>query len=437
MEAQAKGNWESARQSYQKAVDLDPQFALGYQGLAAMARNQGRLGEIDENVQKALKFLPNLTERERLTTRGFYYWATGDNSQCVKEHNELLSRYTGDVLARTMLAICLKNLRNMRGATDEMRQAVKVLPNHVILRTNLALFTNFAGEFEIAEREATAISPPTRPSILALAYSQIGRGLVTEAKQTYERLATTDARGMSLVASGVGDVLVYEGRFSEAIATFERGAAADISAKNPDRAAIKYTSIANAFLMSGPKGRSRALAAAEKALANSKAAHVRFLSARILVEAGVLDTAKQLAAELSSAPNVWGGTAVHGKIIEAGIALKTGNPEHAITLLTEANATLDTWFAHYDLGRAYMAAGKLVQADSEFDTCIRRSGEAILLMDEDPTYGYFPPVYYYQGQVREKQGMAGFADSYGKYRDIRRGSTEDPLLAEVLRKVGG
>ena len=36
-------------------------------------------------------------------------------------------------------------------------------------------------------------------------------------------------------------------------------------------------------------------------------------------------------------------------------------------------------------------------------------------MDEDPTYGYFPSVYYYQGQVREKQNMAGFADSYGKY----------------------
>ena len=57
-------------------------------------------------------------------------------------------------------------------------------------------------------------------------------------------------------------------------------------------------------------------------------------------------------------------------------------------------------------------------------------------MDEDPTYGYFPSVYYYQGQVREKQNMAGFADSYGNIRDIRRGSKEDPLLAEVRRKIG-
>ncbi len=435
MEAQAKGNWEGARQSYQKAVDLDPAFALGYQGLAAMARNQGRLEDVNTNVQKALKFLPSLTERERLTTRGFYYWATGDNSQCVKEHRELLARYPADALARAVLAICLKNQRNMRGATDEMRQAVKVLPNHVILRTNLALFSNFAGEFEAAEQEANAITSPTRPSILALAYSQIGRGMVSEAKQTYERLATTDARGKSLIASGIGDALVYEGHFSEAIHTLEQGAAADLAAKSPERAAIKYTSIAHAFLASGPKGQSQAVAAAEKALANSNAPHVRFLAARTLVEAGVLDKAKQLATELSSSTNVWGGTAVHGKIIEAGIALKTGDPEQAIKLLTDANATLDTWIAHYDLGRAYMAAGKFVQADSEFDACIRRAGEVITLMDEDPTYGYFPPVYYYQGQVREKQSMAGFADSYGKYRDIRGGSTEDPVLAEVRRKL--
>ena len=65
-----------------------------------------------------------------------------------------------------------------------------------------------------AEREAKSLTPATRPSLLALAFSQIWRGLVSEAKQTYEKLAMTDARGLSLVASGVGDALVYEGRFS-------------------------------------------------------------------------------------------------------------------------------------------------------------------------------------------------------------------------------
>jgi hypothetical protein len=57
-------------------------------------------------------------------------------------------------------------------------------------------------------------------------------------------------------------------------------------------------------------------------------------------------------------------------------------------------------------------------------------------MGEGPTYGYFPPVYYYQGQVREDLKTAGFADAYREYLKIRAGSTEDPLLNEVRRRAG-
>ena len=32
--------------------------------------------------------------------------------------------------------------------------------------------------------------------------------------------------------------------------------------------------------------------------------------------------------------------------------------------------------------------------------------------DEEPTFGYFPTVYYYQGRVRERMKIEGFADSY-------------------------
>ena len=54
---------------------------------------------------------------------------------------------------------------------------------------------------------------------------------------------------------------------------------------------------------------------------------------------------------------------------------------------------------------------------------------------EDPTFGYFPSVYYYQGRVRE--GMqTGFAASYREYLKIRGQSKEDPLLPDVRRRAG-
>jgi hypothetical protein len=64
-----------------------------------------------------------------------------------------------------------------------------------------------------------------------------------------------------------------------------------------------------------------------------------------------------------------------------------------------------------------------------------RLSEALSLVDEDPTYGYLPPVYYYVGLAREGLHAARFADSYHEYLNIRGTSTEDPLVLEVRRRV--
>jgi eukaryotic-like serine/threonine-protein kinase len=78
-----------------------------------------------------------------------------------------------------------------------------------------------------------------------------------------------------------------------------------------------------------------------------------------------------------------------------------------------------------------------VQADSEFDRCLKRRGEAMsLFLDEDPSYGYFPAVYYYQGRVREGLKNAGFTESYKAYVAFRGESKEDPLLNDVRRRSG-
>ena len=143
-----------------------------------------------------------------------------------------------------------------------------------------------------------------------------------------------------------------------------------------------------------------AIAAAEKALANSKAVKIRFLAARVFVEAGESRRARPvidgLAAELQAEPQAY------AKILEGELALKNGDARQAIKILTDANNLLDTWIGHFDLGRAYLEAGAFAQADSEFDRCIKRRGEALsLFLDEDPSFGLFPAVYHAQGRVRE------------------------------------
>jgi eukaryotic-like serine/threonine-protein kinase len=433
IEAQSKSQFEEARQSYLKAVELDPKFGAGYQGLANMSANLGQLQDAEKYSREALRFLDAMTERERFAARASFYNMTGDYQLCVKEYGELIARYAADAAAHNQRARCLMRLRNMPGAMDEMQQVVKILPNVAILRANLALVADYAGDFETAEQEVRALEQPDARAISALAFSQLGRGLLREAEKTYQTLGTMGAWGGTVSASGLGDLALYEGRFSDAERIFEQAAVAELASKSVDTAAMKLVLLAYGHLMRGQN--SRAAAAAEKALLNSDAVPVRFLAARVLVETGAVDKARTLAGALASELTV--ERQAYSKILEGEIALKSGDPREAVKMLTEANNLLDTWLGHFALGRAYLELGAFLQADSEFDLCIKRRGEALSLLDEDPTYGHFPAVYYFQGRAREGMKTEGFAASYREYLKIRGQSTEDPLLPEIRRRAGG
>jgi tetratricopeptide (TPR) repeat protein len=432
-DAASKGKFDEARQQALKAVELDPKFGVGYQLLAVSSRNMGQLQDAEKYINEALKYLDGMTERERYTTRGFYYRVTGDYQQCVKEYGELVTRYAADVVGHNQRALCLTQLRDMRGALYEMGQVVRLLPNRGIFRLNLALYANYASDFQTAEQEARAIQDPSAFPDLPLSFAQMGLGQVPQALESYHRLEAAGALGKSFAASGLGDTAAYEGRFSDAVRLLEQGAAADLASKNVNRAAAKFASLAQIQLARGQK--SAAVAAADKALTNSQAVKIRFLAARTFVEVGETAKARPLIAELTSELQNEGQA--YAKILEGEAALKAGNWRQAVKNFEEANKLLDTWIGHFDLGRAYLDGRQLPQADSQFDECMKRRGEAIsLFLDEEPTYSFFPPVYYYQGRVREELKTARFADSYRAYLAIRGQSKEDPLLPEIRKRVG-
>ena len=433
MEASSNNRWDEARQKFAAAVELDPKFGVVYTSLAASLRNLGRPQEAEKYLTEALRYLDGMTERERFSTRAYFYLVTAEYELCVKEFGELISRFTADVVGRNQRAVCMTKLRDMRGAMDEMRYVVERLPNRAIFRNNLALYANYAGEFQVADEEARALPAENEYAALALAMSQVGQGQLREAIATYERLAKLSPLGASLATSGLADVAVVEGRYSDAVRILEPAAESDVASKSLDSAARKFVALAYAELSRSRKP--AAIAAADKALANSKAVKIRFLAARTFIEAGDIARAQSvidgLAAELQAEPRA------HAQILEGEIALKKGDARQAIKVLTEANTVLDTWIGHYALGRAYLAAGAFPQADSEFDRCIKRRGEAVsLFVDEDPSYGYFPSVYYYQGKVREGLGNAGSTESYKSYLAFRGQSKEDPLVIEVRKHAG-
>jgi tetratricopeptide (TPR) repeat protein len=437
-EASAAGQFEEARRAWARAVELDPKFGLGYQLMATMSMNLGNMQDADKYFKQALQYLDSMTERERYNTRGMYYKMTGDYEQCVNEFSDAIQRYAADVAAHNNLALCATFLRDMPKAVAEMQRAAQLLPNRALYRINLALYANYASDFETGTREARTAQKLGSPlSLVPLSFAQLGQGQLTAAAQTFHELEKVTSLGVlapSHAAAGLADLAVVEGRFSEAARILRDGAARDIASNNLDRAAAKFAYLAYVELQRGQK--QRAIAAAENALSNSKAVKIRFLAARTFGEAGAVERARPLvsalAAQLQAEPQAY------AKIVESQLALRSGDARQAVRLLIEANGLLDTWIGHFDLGRAYLEAGAFAQADSEFDRCLKRRGEALaLFLDEEPTYGYFPPVYYYQGRVREGLNNVGFAESYRTYLTFRGQSKEDPLVPEVRRRAGG
>jgi tetratricopeptide (TPR) repeat protein/predicted Ser/Thr protein kinase len=435
LDALYRTKYEDARQAFSKAVELDPKFGLAYAGLAVVSRNLGQQQDAEKQIQLAISNIDHMTERERYRTRGFYYLLIGDQHKCVEEYGALLSRYPSDARALNQLALCSTELRQLPQALDQMRRAVAILPKHALLRNNLALYAAYAGDFTTAEQEARVagqLNPAYGKAYISLAFAQLGQGQLQQAADTYHRLENVSAWGVSNAAAGLADLAIYEGRFDEAVQILQKGAAADLAAKHPEAAAAKFAAMAYARISRGQKG--PAVSAADLALANSKEARIRLLAARVLVTAGELSKARSvaggLASELLTEPQV------DSKLIEGDAALETGDARAAIQKFNEANALLDTWIGHFDLGRAYLEAGAPAQADSEFDRCIKRRGETLaLFLDEVPTYGYFPPVYYYRGRVHEELKSTRFSESYRTYLSIRGNAGEDPLLTEVRRRA--
>ncbi|HEY7333771.1 MAG TPA: protein kinase [Bryobacteraceae bacterium] len=436
MEAISNSRNEDALKNFASAANADPNFGLAYAGMAISSNNLDIKPDAERYIKQALQHIDRMTERERYRTRGMYYYINGDQQRCADEYGQLLARYPSDVAGHNNLGICYVYLRNIPRALDEMQKAVQLMPKRSAYQFNHALYQAYAGDFPAAEREIQAalqLNPTFPRGDITLAYVALGKGELDKADAAYRELEKTSAIGASLAASGFADLAIYEGRFSDAGRMLEQGAAQDAEAGRSDAAADKLNALAYVQML---RGQNRAAAdAADRALKRSQSVKARFFAARAFVAAG--ETAKARALAEGLAKELPNEPQSYAKLIEGEMALKDGDTHAAAQAFTQAVNLLDTWIGRFDLGRAYLNAEAFTDADSQFDACIKRRGEAMeLFMDDVPTYGYFPSVYYYLGLVREGLKSPGYADSYRKYLDIRGKSSDDPLVSEVRRRAG-
>jgi len=88
-----KHYYEDAERSFQKTLELDPNFAMAYYWLATMKNERGEYQAAKENIAQAQKFSAKLTQKEKLYIKSLEDSNSGNFDQSIKTLQEITARY--------------------------------------------------------------------------------------------------------------------------------------------------------------------------------------------------------------------------------------------------------------------------------------------------------------------------------------------------------
>ena len=108
---------------YEKAVALDPGFAMAYRGMAAAYSNLGYAEKERETIQKAMELRDRISDRERYQIEGnFYYQSEKTYEKAIEAFNKLLELYPDDDLGNHYLGLIFRNLEEWEKAAEKFEK---------------------------------------------------------------------------------------------------------------------------------------------------------------------------------------------------------------------------------------------------------------------------------------------------------------------------
>lgn len=440
-ELQSAGDYEGALQRYRQATTLDPKLGRAFAGMGAVSSSQGKIEEAVAYYKEALGLIDRMTDREKYRTRSGYYLLIRDSDKANEQLEALVEKYPADSTALSNLAVASFLRRDMRRALELGRRASAIYPRHVLRRNNVALFAMYSGEFETAEKEATGVLELNKDfakAYLAIALSQLGTGRPAEAEATWQTLRGISDTGRDFSAHGRADLAIYEGRLGDASRLLEEELAAAPKGRSPSTTARLTVTLAEVRELQNRDA--DAVKLAEEALAKSSEQNIALMAGRVLILAGKPSRGLEIASALSG--KLDREAQMYGSLLTAEAALARGDARAAVAEFTKAIKISDSWIGRYGLGRAYLAAGVYTDAQTEFDACLSRKGEATtMLLDDIPTYRYMAWTRYYMGRAQEGQGSptaaAAAAESYKSFLAIKGKGDEQGLVADARRRLAG
>jgi serine/threonine protein kinase len=378
--ASANADWVAAAPFFQRAIRLDPNFAMAYARLGTSYTNFGETTLGAENTRKAYELRDQVSEEEKFYIESHYYQHVTGNQESARQSYELWAEtYPRDWLPLPPLFVVYGVLGQYEKSLAEAREAFRLNPASAMNSANVVnsyLSLDRLEEARTAATEAEARkldSPALRGILYQLAFLQ------------------DDAAGMAQQVAwaagkpGAEDVLLgleahtaaYSGRLGHARELSRRAAASAERAEEKEVAASYEADAALREALFGNAAEARQRSAAALVLSNGRG--VQFGAALALAFAGDAVRAQTLADDLNKRfPEHTIVQFNYLPTIHAQLALNHKDSSKAVDALLKAApyelGSAGGLYPVYVRGEAYLAAHQGREAAVEFQKILDHRG---------------------------------------------------------------
>jgi eukaryotic-like serine/threonine-protein kinase len=372
---------------HQRAIELDPNFAMGYDAVGDDYIGQAEVGRASDYFTKAFQLREHASERERLAIIAAYYSnVTGEVDRAAHAYEEILQEYPRDYRAHLDLGNQYTSLAQYEKATESFRESLRLAPDNVAPYDDLANALLSLQRFDdtrqdIHEMPARKMDSSIMHSVLyALAFVGADSTAMAEQQRWFAGKPEYENFGLALAS----DTEAYAGHLGKARELTRRAVDSAIRADSKENGAIWQENAAIGQAAFGNAADARQLAAdALKLVPTSQGVEVE--AALAFAMAGDTARAESLAQDLgkrfaldTQMQSLW------LPAIQAELALDKKNPASALTILQAASpielgqisfvANVSCLYHTYIRGVAYLAAGQGTAAAAEFQKIIDHSG---------------------------------------------------------------
>jgi tetratricopeptide (TPR) repeat protein len=475
-----RGDFEEAILLREKAVDLDPTFAMALARLGTAHNNLGHRKEAEEYARRALEHSDRLPARERYYIEGRYYsLRRGTWNRAIEVYRQALKLDPDDPGSRNNMAVRLYLFEHVDEAIEHFEELRRRRYPFVLTHAQLAICYGLKGQFDRGYQvlaEYLEKHPDNSTGYAALGRYLTFWGRLDEALESFRKAESLDpgnsashfwrpplfilledwegaekyARWMRTSGDpeqetrglrSLGTVRLHQGRFQEALDLLEQ---AEVAGEDPTDIARACVSAAAVLLVKGEP--SRALEKAQRAQREGEndlpewqgLFYGALARARMGRWDDVAKSAEELRIQAESLPTDIERRRYRHLMGE--LALIRGDAAEAIEELHVAESTLlPRWFNStsqhvpiwYSLASAYLESGDEERAAEWFQRIVESSIER--------TWWPIPYVrsFYFLGKIHENRGdMEKAREHYRRFYDYwKDGDMDRERIEEVKAKI--